>query len=77
MRRAPGVLDAALQALRPGGRLVVNAVTLETQGELLHRYNALGGDLVQIAVARVETIGGFHGFRPTMPIVQWSHQKPA
>ena len=74
---APGVLDAALQALRPGGRLVVNAVTLETQAELVRRYNALGGDLVQLAIARVEAIGAFHGFRPTMPIVQWSHQKPA
>jgi precorrin-6Y C5,15-methyltransferase (decarboxylating) len=74
---APGVLDAALRALPPGGRLVVNAVTLETQAELVRRYNALGGDLVQIAIARVETIGAFHGFRPTMPIVQWSCWKTA
>ena len=71
----PGVLDAALRALRPGGRLVVNAVTLETQAELLRRYNALGGDLVQLAIARVETVGAFHSFRPTMPVVQWSCQK--
>jgi precorrin-6B C5,15-methyltransferase / cobalt-precorrin-6B C5,C15-methyltransferase len=74
---APGVVDAALQALRPGGRLVVNAVTIETQAELTHRYNALGGDLVQLSIARAEKIGAFHGFRPAMPVVQWTYEKPA
>ena len=38
----PGVLDAAARALRPGGRLVVNAVTLETEALLLARHAALG-----------------------------------
>ncbi len=73
---APRVLDAALQALRPGGRLVVNGVTVETQAELSHRFRALGGDLVQLQVAHAEKIGGFYGFRPAMPIVQWSYRKP-
>ena len=41
----PGVLDAAARALRPGGRLVVNAVTLETEALLLARHAALGGEL--------------------------------
>ncbi|MBV8472862.1 MAG: precorrin-6Y C5,15-methyltransferase (decarboxylating) subunit CbiT, partial [Hyphomicrobiales bacterium] len=73
---APGVLDAALAALRPHGRLVVNAVTIETQAELSRRFSALGGDLVQLSVARAEKVGGFHGFRPAMPIVQWRYEKP-
>ncbi len=73
---APGVLDAVLAALAPGGRLVVNAVTIETQAELTGRFGALGGDLVQLSVARAEKIGGFHGFRPAMPIVQWRYEKP-
>ncbi|HEY1943157.1 MAG TPA: precorrin-6y C5,15-methyltransferase (decarboxylating) subunit CbiE [Roseiarcus sp.] len=73
---APGVLDAALAALAPGGRLVVNAVTIETQAELAGRFGALGGDLVQLSVARAEKVGGFHGFRPAMPIVQWRYEKP-
>ena len=72
----PGVLDAALAALRPGGRLVVNAVTLETQAELSRRFATLGGDLIQLQVSHAEAIGGFHGFRPAMPVVQWSHDKP-
>jgi precorrin-6Y C5,15-methyltransferase (decarboxylating) len=73
---APGVLDAALQALPAGGRLVVNAVTIETQAELTRRYNALGGELAQLSIARAEKVGAFHGFRPAMPVVQWSYQKP-
>ena len=72
----PGVLEAALAALKPGGRLVVNAVTLETQSELARRYAALGGELTQVQIAHAERIGGFHGFRPAMPIVQWIYGKP-
>ncbi len=47
-----GVLDAAARALRPGGRLVVNAVTLETEALLLARHAALGGELIRIAISR-------------------------
>ena len=39
-------------ALRAGGRLVVNAVTLETEALLLARHAALGGELIRIAIAR-------------------------
>ena len=45
-----GVLDAAIAALRPGGRLVANAVTLETEAELIARHGAVGGELTRIAV---------------------------
>jgi precorrin-6B C5,15-methyltransferase / cobalt-precorrin-6B C5,C15-methyltransferase len=72
----PGVIDLVLTALRPGGRLVVNAVTIETQNQLAVRFGALGGDLVQLQVARAERLGGFHSFRPALPIVQWSYDKP-
>jgi precorrin-6B C5,15-methyltransferase / cobalt-precorrin-6B C5,C15-methyltransferase len=72
----PGVLDTALLALRAGGRLVVNGVTLETQAELAARFGALGGALTQLQVARAEKLGGFHAFRPAIPVVQWSYEKP-
>ena len=62
--------------LAPGGRLVVNAVTIETQAEVIGHFRAHGGDLVQISVARASPIGRFHGFRPAMPIVQWCWEKP-
>ncbi|NLH81971.1 MAG: precorrin-6y C5,15-methyltransferase (decarboxylating) subunit CbiE [Phyllobacteriaceae bacterium] len=64
-----------MDRLAPGGRLVVNAVTIETQAEVIGHFRAHGGDLVQISVARAAPIGRFHGFRPAMPIVQWTWEK--
>ncbi len=71
-----GVLDAACRALPPGGRLVVNAVTLETEALLLARYAALGGELVRIGLARAEPLGGKTGWRAARPLTQWSWAKP-
>ncbi|OYX13628.1 MAG: cobalamin biosynthesis bifunctional protein CbiET [Rhizobiales bacterium 32-66-8] len=74
--RAGDLMDAAQTALKPGGRLVVNAVTLETEADLLARHARLGGDLVRIALARAEPVGGLTGWRPAMPITQWRWVKP-
>nr|WP_233280785.1 precorrin-6y C5,15-methyltransferase (decarboxylating) subunit CbiE [Devosia oryziradicis] len=71
----PGVLDAAIAALRPGGRLVANAVTLELEAMLLARHADLGGSLTRLAVDRADTIGSMTAWRPAMPIVQWAWSK--
>jgi precorrin-6Y C5,15-methyltransferase (decarboxylating) len=76
-----GGSDAALvklcmDRLAPGGRLVINAVTLETQAEVIGHAKAFGGELTQISIARAVPIGRFHGFKPAMPIVQWTWEKP-
>jgi precorrin-6Y C5,15-methyltransferase (decarboxylating) len=73
---APGVLDRAAAALRPGGRLVVNAVTLETEALLLARHGAAGGELIRIAIARAGSIGSKRGWRPALPVTQWVWVKP-
>jgi len=73
---AAGVLDAASRALRPGGRLVVNAVTLETEALLLARHAALGGELIRIAIARAGAVGAMTALRPAMPVTQWMWSKP-
>ncbi len=73
----PGVLDAAVAALKPGGRLVVNAVTLATENELLARHAAMGGALTRIAIARAQALGDETGWRPAMPITQWTWTKSA
>ncbi len=73
----PDLVRLCMARLAPGGRLVVNAVTIQTQAEVIAAFEAHGGDLVQISVARAVPIGRFHGFRPAMPIVQWTWQKPA
>jgi precorrin-6Y C5,15-methyltransferase (decarboxylating) len=72
----PGVLDAAIAALKPGGRLVANAVTLETEAELIARHARLGGDLIRIAITRADRVGGKTGWRPAMPVTQWVWVKP-
>ena len=71
-----GVLDAVLDMLRPGGRLVANAVTLEMQGLLAATAARLGGSLVSLSVARAAPVGGMTGWRPAMPVVQWRWVKP-
>ena len=70
-----GVLDACWAALRPGGRLVVNAVTLQTEAVVLARSTELGGDLVKLAVSRTTAVGGFTVWRPQAPVTQWTVQK--
>jgi precorrin-6Y C5,15-methyltransferase (decarboxylating) len=71
-----GLIDLAFAALPSGGRLAVNAITIETQALLIQHFGARGGDLTSIAVARADKVGGFHGWRPAMPITQWAVTKP-
>lgn len=71
-----GVAEAAIGALQPGGRLVANAVTLETEAVLLALHARLGGELTRIAVSRAEPVGSMSGWRPAMPVTQWSWTRP-
>jgi precorrin-6B C5,15-methyltransferase / cobalt-precorrin-6B C5,C15-methyltransferase len=68
---AAEMIERAIDALAPGGRLVVNAVTLETQAALVDWRARHGGELTQIAVAHAEPVGRFSGWRAAMPVVQW------
>jgi len=72
----PGLLDAVVQALLPGGRLVVNAATLQTEALLLERHGALGGELIRVAIARAEPLGSMTAWRPALPVTQWRWVKP-
>jgi precorrin-6Y C5,15-methyltransferase (decarboxylating) len=65
------LLDAAFAALPLGGRLVVNAVTLETEAGLIARFKTQGGELTRIEIARADPLGDFHGWRAARPITQW------
>nr|WP_202447773.1 precorrin-6y C5,15-methyltransferase (decarboxylating) subunit CbiE [Streptomyces sp. SID5468] len=70
-----GLLAACWSALRPGGRLVSNAVTVESEAVLAAWHREHGGDLVRIAVASAAPVGGFTGWRPAMPVTQWAVTK--
>ena len=71
----PGVIETCWEALRPGGRLVVNGVTLETEALIAQWYASLGGDLVRLSVQRASPVGGMTGWRPAMPVTIWSVTK--
>ncbi len=64
--------DAAWAALRPLGRLVANAVTLESEAELIDLHREFGGELARISIHRAEPVGRLTGWRPAMPVTQWS-----
>jgi len=65
-------IAACWDALRPLGRLVANAVTLESEAILLELQKRRGGDLVKLAIHRAEPVGRLTGWRPLMPVTQWS-----
>ncbi|BCJ42156.1 precorrin-6Y C5,15-methyltransferase (decarboxylating) [Actinoplanes ianthinogenes] len=67
-----GVLDRCLDALRPGGRLVANAVTVESEAVLAAAYARLGGELTRLTVQRSSPVGGFTGWRSFMPVTIWA-----
>jgi precorrin-6Y C5,15-methyltransferase (decarboxylating) len=68
----PGLVEACFEALRPGGRIVANAVTLEGEQTLLAARGAHGGSLLRLAVSHAEAVGAFEAWRPQLPVVQWS-----
>ncbi|MEM7508395.1 MAG: precorrin-6y C5,15-methyltransferase (decarboxylating) subunit CbiE [Pseudomonadota bacterium] len=65
-------IAAALDALAPLGRLVANAVTLESEALLLALHARHGGALTRISIAHASPVGRMTGWRPAMPVTQWS-----
>ncbi|WP_424944578.1 precorrin-6y C5,15-methyltransferase (decarboxylating) subunit CbiE [Aliiroseovarius crassostreae] len=66
------VFDAAWAALRPLGRLVANAVTIESEMCLAALHAKHGGQLVKLSVERAEALGLLSGWKPLRPVTQWS-----
>ncbi|WP_369140826.1 precorrin-6y C5,15-methyltransferase (decarboxylating) subunit CbiE [Modestobacter versicolor] len=68
----PLLLDTVWEALGPGGRLVVNAVTVESEAVLADWYGRCGGQLTRLSVATAQPVGGFTGWKAAMPVTIWS-----
>lgn len=66
------VFGACWSALRPLGRLVANAVTLESEAQLADLHAVHGGELALLSVARADAVGRYRGWRAAMPVTQWS-----
>jgi precorrin-6Y C5,15-methyltransferase (decarboxylating) len=70
------LIAAAWDALDSGGRIVVNAVTIETQTALAQAFAERGGELVNIQISKARPVGRFHALDPAMPVLQWRASKP-
>jgi precorrin-6B C5,15-methyltransferase / cobalt-precorrin-6B C5,C15-methyltransferase len=69
---AEALLETCWNALGEGGRLVVNAVTIESELKVLQWHSLHGGELIRIGIQRVGAIGSFQGWKPLAPVTQWA-----
>jgi len=69
---AEALLETCWNALGEGGRLVVNAVTVESELTVLQWHSLHGGELIRIGIQRTGAIGSFLGWKPLAPITQWA-----
>ncbi|MDG9922740.1 MULTISPECIES: precorrin-6y C5,15-methyltransferase (decarboxylating) subunit CbiE [unclassified Pseudomonas] len=72
----PGVLELCWQALKPGGRLIANAVTLQSEAMLVAFREQHGGELIRIAVSQAQPLGDFDTWRSALPITLLEARKP-
>ncbi|QLE56416.1 precorrin-6y C5,15-methyltransferase (decarboxylating) subunit CbiE [Nostoc sp. TCL26-01] len=68
---AANLFDTCWQALRSGGRLIANVVTIEGEQTLYQWYEKVGGSFTRMAIQRAEPIGKFLGWRAMSPVTQW------
>ena len=72
----PGVLDGAWAALKPGGRLVANAVSIDSEARLIEWFQRHGGELVRLQASKAHKIGTVFAWRSATPVTQWRARKP-
>jgi precorrin-6Y C5,15-methyltransferase (decarboxylating) len=72
----PRMIETAWAALKPGGRLVAHAVTVESELALFAGFHAHGGEVTRLGIAHLQPIGTYHGWKPLMPVTQWRAVKP-
>jgi len=72
----PALWDALWKALKPGGRLVANAVTVEGEAQLARWHGLKGGELLRISLSRAEPVGQYRGWHPLMTLTQLAVTKP-
>jgi precorrin-6Y C5,15-methyltransferase (decarboxylating) len=66
------LLTALFGTLAPGTRLVINAVTLETEMLLADWHARKGGSVLRIELATAAALGTMRGWAPARPVVQWN-----
>ncbi|MBL8906547.1 MAG: precorrin-6y C5,15-methyltransferase (decarboxylating) subunit CbiE [Rhizobiales bacterium] len=72
----PGVFETSWEALKSGGRMVANVVTLEGELHVIDLQDKHGGDLVRIDVSVLSKVGDLRALKPRMSVLQWRAIKP-
>jgi precorrin-6Y C5,15-methyltransferase (decarboxylating) len=72
----PDLFEKAWEALRSGGRLVANVISIEGEMHLYDLQEKHGGELVRIAISKLDPVGKYRALKPKMPVVQWRVVKP-
>ena len=72
---ASGLLEACWAALPMGGRMVVNAVTIESEVRLLAWQRTHGGALTRLSVTRLRSMGRLKAWEPLAPVTQYQAVK--
>ena len=70
-----GLLVRCWERLKPGGRMVANAVTLESEAALIAFFQAHGGELVRLSYAHLDAVGDYHAWASARPVTQYSGVK--
>ncbi len=65
----------AVERVKPFGRVVAHAVTLESEGRLARMHQECGGELTRISVSRARPVGTLRGWDALMPVTQWRYVK--
>ncbi|HXC30478.1 MAG TPA: precorrin-6y C5,15-methyltransferase (decarboxylating) subunit CbiE, partial [Stellaceae bacterium] len=72
----PALLPAVWRALKPGGRLVANVISIDGERALYAWQAKHGGTLIRIAISRAEKLGAHLGWRALAPATQLAIVKP-
>ena len=72
----PGVFENSWAALKPGGTMVANAVTIEGELHLYDLHEKHGGDIVRMDISHLTHVGRLRALRPRMAVTQWRAVKP-
>ncbi len=72
----PGLFETVWAALKPGGRLAANTVTVDGEIALFELQETHGGEVVRIEVSQLGEVGRLRAMKPRMAVTQWRTVKP-
>lgn len=70
------LIEAVWAQMKPHNRLVINAVTAESEALILRYYQRYGGNVIKIDLSDLTALGSKHGWKARYPITHWCVHKP-